>query len=181
MRSSGQSHLQSRSIDRLCYPMRRGCYAIGQLAVTCFVRYTATLHLLTSLIGQTLLPPWRLSTSLCRLLENVFTNSSPIGNFHQKGICHWEFSFLPDLQRTSANQTPIPYVPWIRTKREGMKSGRSGALRADRLGLGCNTGTGGLGVLNAHEISQYNWLLSQFNWWRPPQVQVRYPDQFHFL
>ncbi len=40
-----------------------------------------------------------------------------------------------------------------------MKSGRSGALKPDRLGLSCkankysDAGTGGLGVLTTHEIS----------------------------
>ncbi len=52
-------------------------------------------------------------------------------------------------------------VTWIKTKREGVyvKSGRSGALKPGKLGLGCeankcsDAGTGDLGVLPTHETS----------------------------
>ncbi len=47
-------------------------------------------------------------------------------------------------------------VTWIKTTREGVKSGYSGDLKPDRLGLSCKTnkcsdaGTGDLGVLTTH-------------------------------
>ncbi len=50
-------------------------------------------------------------------------------------------------------------VTWIKIKRECVKSGCSGALIPDRLGLNCKAnkcsaaGTGGLGALTAHETS----------------------------
>ncbi len=52
---------------------------------------------------------------------------------------------------------PRHRVTWVKTKREGVKSGCSGTLEPDRLGLSCNvnkcsdTGTGDLGVLPFYE------------------------------
>ncbi len=63
---------------------------------------------------------------------------------------------------TSADQTPIPCVPWIKTKRERVKNGCSGALKPDRLVLSgkankCgDAGTGDLGVLATHETSWFS-------------------------
>ncbi len=63
------------------------------------------------------------------------------------------------IQHTSVDQTPIPCVPWIKTKREDVKSGSSGALKPDRLGLSCkankssDAGAGDLGGLPTHETS----------------------------
>ncbi len=65
-----------------------------------------------------------------------------------------------DLQNTCRSNTyafRTRRVTWIKTKREDVKSGRSGALKPDRLGLSCkankcsDTGTGDLGVLTTHE------------------------------
>ncbi len=36
---------------------------------------------------------------------------------------------------TSSDQTPNPCVPWIKLKREGVESGRSGAYKLDNLAL----------------------------------------------
>ncbi len=66
-------------------------------------------------------------------------------------------------QHTSADQTPIPWVPvaspGLKTEREGVKSGRSDVYNLRNLGLSykankcSDTGTGDLGVLTTHEIS----------------------------
>ncbi len=53
--------------------------------------------------------------------------------------------------------TLIRYIPWIKTKREDVKIGRSGALKPEKLGLICkinkcsSTRTGDLGMLPNHE------------------------------
>ncbi len=60
---------------------------------------------------------------------------------------------------TSADQTPTPCVPWVKTKMEGVKSGSSGPHKPGKLGLSYKTnkcsdaGTGDLGVLPTHETS----------------------------
>ncbi len=45
------------------------------------------------------------------------------------------------------------HVTWIQTERNGVyvKSGHPGALKPDKLGLGCKAGTRDLGVLATHE------------------------------
>ncbi len=70
----------------------------------------------------------------------------------------WRFN-----QHTSADQTPISYIPvaspGLKPKGVGMKSGRSGALKTDKLGLSCkankcsDAGTGDFDVLTIHETS----------------------------
>ncbi len=40
-------------------------------------------------------------------------------------------------KHTSVDQTPIPCVPWIKTKIEGVKSGCSSGLKLDRFGMIC--------------------------------------------
>ncbi len=61
-------------------------------------------------------------------------------------------------QHTSAEQTPIPCVTWIKTKREGgVKSVYSCAFKPERLDLSCkankcrDAGTVDLGELTTHE------------------------------
>ncbi len=61
--------------------------------------------------------------------------------------------------RTSAEQTHIPCVTWTKAKKEGVNSGRSDALKPDKLGLSCKAnkyseaGNGELGLLPTHEPS----------------------------
>ncbi len=56
---------------------------------------------------------------------------------------------------------------WILTKREGVKSGRFGALKPDKLGLSCkanncnDVGSGGLGILPTHETSPIKMVLQR--------------------
>ncbi len=53
--------------------------------------------------------------------------------------------------------TRFPTITWIKTKREGVKSGRSGAHKPDKLGVSCKVNKcsdaeiGDLGVLPTHE------------------------------
>ncbi len=53
-------------------------------------------------------------------------------------------------------------VAWIKTEREGVKSGRSGALKREKLGLACkankcsDAGTGDFGVLPTQETLSMN-------------------------
>ncbi len=70
---------------------------------------------------------------------------------------------------SSVITTPLPIkllslvssscVTWIKTKREGVKSGCSSALKPDRLGLSCtvnkcsDVGIGDLSMLPTHKIS----------------------------
>ncbi len=62
-------------------------------------------------------------------------------------------------QNTSFPLRPRHRVIWIKTEREGVKSGRLGALKPNRLDLNCkankyyNTGTGDLGVLPTYDAS----------------------------
>ncbi len=66
-------------------------------------------------------------------------------------------------QHTSADQTEIPCVPWIKAQGEDVNSGRPGAHKPDKIGLSCkankcsDAGTGDLGVLSIREISP--WLV----------------------
>ncbi len=64
---------------------------------------------------------------------------------------------------TTIEQTPISCVcvasPGLKTKRDGVKSGRAGAFNPSKLYLSCNAnkcsedGTGDLAVLTTHETS----------------------------
>ncbi len=55
-------------------------------------------------------------------------------------------------QYTSADQTPIPYAPWIETKGKDVKSGQSGANKATK----CTAAeTGDLSVLPTQETSPW--------------------------
>ncbi len=53
----------------------------------------------------------------------------------------------------------MPCVPWIKSKRKDAKSGRSGAIKPDKLGLSrkankCgDAGAGDFGALSTHETS----------------------------
>ncbi len=65
----------------------------------------------------------------------------------------------PHLYRSNSYALRPRRVTWVKTKREGVKSGHSGAFKPDKLGLSCkankcsDAGTGDLGVLLTHEIS----------------------------
>ncbi len=65
----------------------------------------------------------------------------------------------PHLCRSNFYPLRPRRVTWIKTKREGVKSGRSGAHKPDMLSLYCkankctDTGAEDLGVLPTHETS----------------------------
>ncbi len=44
-RLSGKTHLQIRRINRLYYPMRRGCIVIGEFVIDYFARFMTNAHL----------------------------------------------------------------------------------------------------------------------------------------
>ncbi len=71
--------------------------------------------------------------------------------------CPW----LARLCRSNSYPLRPRRVTWIKTKREGVKSGCSGALKPDMLGLSCkankcsDAGTGDLGALTTHVTSPW--------------------------
>ncbi len=64
---------------------------------------------------------------------------------------------LANLCRSNLYPLRPPRVTWIQTKREGVKSGRPGTRKLDRLGLSykankcSDAGAGDLSVLPTHE------------------------------
>ncbi len=78
---------------------------------------------------------------------------------------------------------PYPVCPrrvtWIKTKRESVKSGCSGAIKPDRHGMCCkankcsDAGPGDLGVLTIHETSPW-FSLGDVGPTRPGECRLNY-------